>query len=407
MTDTLTPFRSLLQQTDAIVLRHRNEARTLLLESAPSFSPFHFIKWGEVPVTHMLAYFLDPQQSHGQQGAFQDSFISAVQAALPPRSIPQASYDVVAEKRHGGGGFGQIDLLLTSSHPRFALCIENKPHSGTVDQVRQLEDYHRFLTGKGGFGESYLLVYLSDRPRFPAPSSLDPTQRETLTATGHYLNLTYETFLLPLLSEWAALAKPEKVRHFLLDFRYQIERQLHFPSTAPTATMSQNDLAELLVQDATLLQAAYELPTALQVAEDRLKEHLVADLLTVAAELELPPPAPSDGWEAFKNFDYERPCSFTKPHWGPYSIGLEFSGPTLIVGVIGGGKDSPVGQALMKRLGDTQGSQGWACFAELYNTDWKSLYVDVAAGVFLTKLRLRMAALHQALDALHQEGRLS
>lgn len=361
-------------------------------------------------MTHMLAYFLDPQQSHGQQAVFQRSFIDAVQAELPHWSISQGLYDVVAEKRHGGGNFGQIDLLLTSPHPRFALCIENKPHPGTADQLRQLDAYHEFLTGIGGFGANYLLVYLSDRPRHPHPSSLEPTKREALKESGHYLNLTYETFLLPLLSEWVGLAQPEKVKHFLLDFRYQVERQLNFPSTAPTPTMYQDELVNLLLKDATLLQAAYELPNALKAAETRLKEQLGADVLKIADELQLSVTSSPEQWAGFKSFENEVSCWLSKqtePNWGPCCIGLEFSGPTLYVGVIGGGKTSPIGQELMKRLGDTHGNENWACWVHLYDTDWKSLYTDVATGEFVTKLRPRLAALCQTLDAMQQEGRLT
>ena len=405
MTDTLTPFRSLLQQTDALVRKHRDEQRAYHLKSAPGFSPFHFIKWGEVPVTHLLAYFLNPRQSHGQQGVFQDRFIRAVQAALPLSSLPLTEYEVIAEKRHGGGDYGQIDLLLTSSSPRFALCVENKPHPSTSDTWRQLEAYHEFLTGVGGFGDNYLLVYLSDRPRFPRETSLVATKRDALTASGHYLNLTYETFLLPLLSEWTEMAKPEKVRQFLQDFRHQVERQLHFPSTAPTATMYQDEVAELLLKNTSLLEAAYALPAALVAVETHLKQQLGADVLRVMAELQLPMTSSPDQWMLFKSFVNECPCFFSKPNWGSCSIGLEFSGPTLDVGVIGGG-NSPVARQLMQRLGDIHGNENWACWASLYNTDWQSLYVDIANGEFIIKLRPRVNALCQALDDLAQEGLL-
>ena len=410
MTNALTPFRSLLEQTHDIVLKHRDQQRAYHLESAPRFSPFHFIKWGEVPVTHMLAYFLDPQQSHGQQAVFQHRFVAAVQARLPQRFIPEGGYSVVAEKRHGGGTFGQIDLLLTCPQPRYALCIENKPHPGTADQWRQLEAYHEFLTGKGRFGDNYLLVYLSDRERNPHESSLEPTKREDLKESGHYLNLTYETFLLPLLSEWAGLAQPEKVKHFLLDFRHQVERQLNFPSTAPTPAMYQDEIVNLLLKDVSLLQAAYELPNAIKAAETRLKEQLAADVLKLAHELQLSVTSSPEQWAGFKNFTNEVPCWLSKqtePTWGPCCIGLEFSGPSLYVGVIGGGKSSPIGQELMKRLGDTHGNENWACWVTLYDTDWKSLYADVATGEFVTKLRPRLAALCQTLDAMQQEGLLT
>ena len=198
---------------------------------------------------------------------------------------------------------------------------------------------------------------------------MEPTKREALAKTGHYRNLTYETFLLPLLSERAGLAQPEKVKHFLLDFLYQVERQLNFPSTAPTAPMYQEHIAELLLKDVSLLQAAYELPNALQAAENRLKKQLGADVLKVAAELQVPLASSPDDWESFECFANMCPASFAKPSWGSYSIGLEFSGPTLDVGVCGGGKNSPVGQELMKRLGDTQGNRNWACWASLYHSD--------------------------------------
>ena len=127
----------------------------------------------------------------------------------------------MAALAHGGsGGQGQGRLLLVG---------------GLVDGAQVADVVGLLLAGVAAGKENGSKQ--RNFTRHPHPSSLEPTKREALAKTGHYRTLTYETFLLPLLSEWAGLAQPEKVKHFLLDFLYQVERQLNFPSTAPTATM--------------------------------------------------------------------------------------------------------------------------------------------------------------------------
>ncbi|RAK70560.1 PD-(D/E)XK nuclease family protein [Hymenobacter edaphi] len=400
-------YQSLLRQTHQITERNQQELTALKLATAFEFSPFHFIPWGEVPVTHMLAFFLNHTNQHGQQGVFQQHFLQELRKLLPSRHIPEDTYNVVAEKRHGGGNYGQIDLLLTGRQHRFAICLENKPHDSTGDTPRQLEAYHEYLTGVGGFGDGYILLYLSRTTRHPAPTSLSTDQREQLTASGHYRNITYQEFLLPLLSSWSGRAHAPKVKEFLLDFRFQIETQLHFPTTSPMPTVNHAEIAKLLLNDPNLLEAAYQLPTVLQTAEQQLREKFAGYVLTVARELGLQLVSCPADVEAFKNFVNESPCALARPTWGEYAIGLEFSGATLDVGVIGGGTGSAVSQYLAAGLGGPKSSPAWAWWSALYDSDFSAIYLDIASGAIAEKMKAKFSSIAALLDQFTQDGILN
>ena len=327
---------SCLHEVAAITQRVEHENRLVNRYTARDFTPFRFMSWSEVPSTHMLAFFLDPDEDHGQGPLFQELFIQELQKLLPAGTqLPKTRWLVEPERRHAG--YGQLDLLLTSADRTFGICLENKPRDQTRDQTQQLTSYRKFLLHR--HQQRYLLLYLSREERPPSPDSLDPQLREKLTDDGHYLNLTYRSFFFALLDKWHQHVHPENLRIFLRQLRHQVEQWLQFESTKPAQLMQEQEIAATLATSAANVRAAFQIQASISTLREQLLMRLTQGLMDeVAGSIGAPHWSYSGFFraETYRAFLIRRPSPTGKPEdlpWGRYSITLEFKDGKLLYGV--------------------------------------------------------------------------
>lgn len=327
---------SCLQAVYSTAQRVEHENRLVNQYTARDFTPFQFMAWSEVPSTHMLAFFLNPDEDHGQGTLFQDIFLDHLrQLPLVGPRLPRTRWRVEAERRHGE--LGQIDLLLTAADRRFAICIENKPRDQTADQYQQLTRYRQVLQER--HHDNYLLLYLSRAPRPPHEDSLAVVLREELQKSGHYANITYESFIRPLVEAWQQDVYPEALRTFLQQFRYQIEQWLAFPTTKPSRLMQAEEIATTLVDSSAYVHTAFDIASSLDALKRKLREKLVQQLAD-----------PANGlvgeehwdWKGFLAGENTRPYLIrrvtTGPEpqrwpWGRFSICMELDDERLYYGI--------------------------------------------------------------------------
>lgn len=321
----------------ATASRVEHENRLANRYTARDFTPFRFLPgWGEVPSTHMLAFFLNPDEDHGQGTLFQELFIRRLRTIpVVGARLPVGPWRVEAERRHAD--YGQLDLLLTAADGSFGICLENKPRDQTIDQYQQLTSYRKLLQHR--HHDDYLLLYLSRDTRKPHPDSLSCADRKTLTRTGHYANITYRSFILNLLDDWYKDVYPESLRIFLRQFRHHVEQWLQFESTKPAQFMQNQEIASVLASSASYVQTAFDINAALSVLRaqllDRLSRDIVSQHIGLTGELH---------WKDIGFLDVIRAKPFlirrTSPDntqqmlpWGRYSIGLEFDQGKLFYGI--------------------------------------------------------------------------
>ena len=317
--------------------RVAHENRLVNRYTARDFTPFRFLSgWGEVPSTHMLAFFLDPDEDHGQGTLFQELFIKQLQLqpAVGTR-LPKTRWKVEAERRHTE--YGQLDMLLTAADHSFGICLENKPRNQTIDQPQQLASYRKLLQHR--HHENYLLVYLSRDARAPHSNSLHPDDRDTLTNSGHYINITYRSFILDLLDDWHQAVHPESLRIFLRQFRQHIEQWLQFESTKPAQLMQEQEVAATLATSAANVRAAFQIHDSISALREQLLGRLTQGLLDA-----IPGTVGAEHWkykgffeaETYQGFLIRRPSptgAFDDLPWGRYAIVLEFLHGKLMYGV--------------------------------------------------------------------------
>ncbi|MGI4742032.1 MAG: PD-(D/E)XK nuclease family protein [Janthinobacterium lividum] len=321
----------------ATVSRVEHENRLVNRYTARDFTPFRFLSgWGEVPSTHMLAFFLNPDEDHGQGVLFQELFILRLRTIpVVGARLPAGPWRVEAERRHAG--YGQLDLLLTAADGSFGICLENKPRDQTIDQYQQLTSYRKLLRHR--HYDNYLLLYLSRKTREPHPDSLSHADRDTLTCTGHYANITYDSFVLSLLDDWYQAVYPESLRIFLRQFRHHVEQWLQFESTKPAQLMQEQEIATTLAASATNVRVAFQIQASISTLREQLLIRLTKGLMDKVAGITGAPHWRYGGFfkaETSRPFLIRRPSPTGKPEdlpWDRYSITLEFMDGKLFYGV--------------------------------------------------------------------------
>ncbi|TGE03320.1 PDDEXK-like family protein [Hymenobacter fodinae] len=413
----MDPLLSCLQAVASTAQRVEHENRLVNQYTARDFTPFRFMAWSEVPSTHMLAFFLNPDETHGQGTLFQDIFFEHLRQLplLGPR-LPRTRWTVEAERRHGDTG--QIDLLLTTVDRQFAICVENKPRDKTGDQHRQLTRYRRFL--KQRHGRHYALVYLSSIPRRPQSHSLRPSLRWRLIKSGHYVNITYQSFILTVIDAWQRAVHPESLRLFLGNFRHQIEQWLNFPSTKPAQLMQDKEVVKTLIAIPAYVHTAFDIASALDTLKHRLRDQLAQKLGSTIPDIE---GAVHWKWKGFVDGDDGNPFllrrtllnSSSAPAcwlWGRYAIAIELNEGRLIYGIRFDKNfwfpgDSSVEQPiptgvpeqLASMLGDkSQHTDWWPWWEWAGPTTEKDLYSAIAEGTLVKKLQQEVLRLASVLD---------
>ena len=110
---------------------------------SPNFSVFDFIRTDEMGYSIILAWLLDPKETHAQGSLFLRSFVKVLQARWSDLECDHTQVKVEVDARQ----HGRIDILIKSGSR--AILIENKI-LGAGDQENQLVRYYTYLQERGG-----------------------------------------------------------------------------------------------------------------------------------------------------------------------------------------------------------------------------------------------------------------
>jgi hypothetical protein len=189
---------------------------------------FRFFSPGETTHSRLLAYFLDPEESHGQGHLFLIEFLRLL-GISESDSVSGHPWIVTAE-------VGRVDVLIKRAHPHTVVIIENKSNFA-ADQPNQLYRYwHQEIYQKQRANlcsaidvenppaSHYRLVYLSpaswkqaDAQSSRRPATWDTSLPEVVPMkTDHHL---FGEFVVQWLSNSIALLPPSN--HRLLEFTKQ------------------------------------------------------------------------------------------------------------------------------------------------------------------------------------------
>lgn len=187
---------------------------------AEKFHFFHFINLDENRMSDILAYLLNPDETHGQGELFLREFLSDV----PVEWLPENGWNRICVGREepttqieNWKRSIDIEIAFHIKDGWAAIAIENKPWAEDLNQ--QISDYARHLEKM--YERCFRLIYLTPDGKKPSATSIDPKERKELEDAG---KLDYASIW-----RWASdngwlkraedKVKAERVRWFVSDFR--------------------------------------------------------------------------------------------------------------------------------------------------------------------------------------------
>jgi hypothetical protein len=131
------------------------------------FNLFDVLKFAEGEIRHsnMLAWLMDPSESHGLDDSFLKNWLMRVIHEAPRDSTSISAVDVDTcqiERAEVRREWNKIDILLNltlEGGKTWIICIENKINSAQHDS--QLSRYHKIVDSTFPHAEAHVFVYLS------------------------------------------------------------------------------------------------------------------------------------------------------------------------------------------------------------------------------------------------------
>ena len=180
---------------------------------APDFNALDFLRVDEIGLSRLIAWLLDPSETHAQGTAFLAAYI----ATFAPEwtHFPLDGVRVQLEAPCSAGG--RLDVLV--SGPDWRIAVENKPFAG--DQNLQLT---RYLATIDAVRHGKLIYLAGLEGQGPSEDSISAALKEERLETGQLVLSSYSA-LRPWLDLCRGACKAERIRSFIDDIQRHILHQ--------------------------------------------------------------------------------------------------------------------------------------------------------------------------------------
>ena len=278
---------------------------------AENFRILSFLRTDENKLSQLIAFLLDPEETHEQGSAFLEAFLDHIgwqgaRAGLDEARIRlENATDLIAAGRR------RMDLLATFG--RSAVAIENKPWA--ADQKGQLRDYFQHLDATRR--EEFCLIYLTPKGAPPSASSIEADERDLRLSSGQLRLMTYEG-LCHWLARCRSICRAPRVTHFLEEFEWLVRSYV----LGEAAMEDQEHLLGLMLRSPENVAAALQIAAATPLLKIRL--------LKPAADLIQEEVKRVRGWEFVSTLDdASYPGIYVTFAGGELSFGFEFADLSL------------------------------------------------------------------------------
>lgn len=193
-------------------LRHDKKLTT-------GFNVFHFIEPDENRLSDVLAFLLNPKDTHGQGDLFLRLMFNQLGVHADAKHTQHATVRREASTDRIPNSRRRMDILVEAGA---WLAIENKIDA--YEQPKQVKDYLEHLQGCTRAGaEQAVLIYLSPNGR--PPESVNFLAMETLTTSGKLHCWSYHVELREWMERCRQDCAAPRIRAFLTDLMAYIEVQ--------------------------------------------------------------------------------------------------------------------------------------------------------------------------------------
>lgn len=175
MANNINKIVDSLNSINQVIENFRLQREKTELYDSNRFNPFRFMYTNEIGLSKILAFLLDPTETHGQGDLFLNSFLKyigknnflaydSIQVSVEKKTNKNRRHDIFIE------GF-------LNNKPRWIISIENKLRFAS-DQIEQLKDYRADLERKNI--DEYCLIYLPVFRNNPTETSISKDEWDNL-----------------------------------------------------------------------------------------------------------------------------------------------------------------------------------------------------------------------------------
>jgi hypothetical protein len=335
-----------------------------------NFNSFKFLQPGENKYSEIIAFFLNPSETHGQADLFLKLFLKKV--GLDDKISTTDFVDIMCKCEHGIDNQRRIDILIVFGHNKFAIAIENKVWA--KDQKHQLRDYNEHL--KKEFLENYCLLYLTPYQKEPTEESIETDLFKKLENAGLFKLIGYTDHIIDCVHDWALHCQAERVRIFLLDFEQYLKKEF----LGQTFMEENQTIANYALKNSENLEVAFATSNALIEIKQRLLDQFKIQIKEIADANNLislisPKLGLNDLYTSF---------SFYKETWEYANISFQFTSRNandFKYGICSMGDDAgdnPVIipetliNSISKKFNKSKEKNDWWLFSEYFDSDYRN-----------------------------------
>ena len=247
--------------------REKNE-----LYDSNRFNPFQFLRTDEMGLSKILAFLLDPTETHGQGDLFLNSFLKFIGKhqflayqkvnIYCEKTTQETTQETIQEnRRHDIFIEGLLDNKIA-----WVISIENKLQ-GAVDRLNQMHDYAKDL--KNYVSESYFLIYLPIFSNNPPEISISEEEWTKLMTKKKAMVLS-ASMIIQWLDNTIIIAPA--VKQFCNDFKKFLSEDIM------GNTQNSNELIECLINNDKALFSALTVLETREILYEKLMAMLVEQL---------------------------------------------------------------------------------------------------------------------------------
>ena len=253
------------------VQREKNE-----LYDSNRFNPFQFLRTDEMGLSKILAFLLDPTETHGQGDLFLNSFLKFInkhqflayqKVNIYLEKITKEENDEITNETTNKNGRHDIFIEGILDNKRsWVISIENKLQ-GAIDQPKQMHTYAKDL--KNYVSESYFLIYLPIFSNNPPEKSISEDEWAELMSNKKAMVLS-ASMLIQWLDNTVIIAPA--VKQFCNDFKKFLSEDIM------GNTQNSNELIECLINNDKALFSALTVLETRETLYEKLMAMLVEQL---------------------------------------------------------------------------------------------------------------------------------
>ncbi len=216
----------------------------------------NFFHLGENKTSEILAFFLNPKQTHGQGSIFLELFLGEfdLDKKLAEKEVEVKCEHLIENNR-------RIDIYITFGLNEYIIAIENKIWA--EDQHRQLHDYNRHLDYTK---VNYTLFYLNPYGNLPSNLSIVEDELYDLIKTKKIKIIDYKDNIIGLIDLWYKNCEAERVRFVLNDFKQYLNQEIN---RIKIIGNNSETIANYII-DSNNLEIAFEMNNTINIIKEKL-----------------------------------------------------------------------------------------------------------------------------------------